>query len=119
RGGRAFLVLDQSLVEEAMLQLKSEERVFGRPLGEVLSGEVNHLIFRKYCALTNAHVNRHRASSLASLERACGIAPGALERTVREYERGASRGVDAFGKAPELLAPLTHPPYFAVGCDLD
>jgi 3-oxo-5alpha-steroid 4-dehydrogenase len=119
RGGRAFLLLDQALVDAAALQMRDEERVFSRPIGEVLAGEVNHLIFRKYCAWVNVHANRRRAHSLSELERACEMPSGALERTVRTYNEAAERGgPDAMGKAASFLAPLTRPPFYAVGCDL-
>jgi 3-oxo-5alpha-steroid 4-dehydrogenase len=119
RGGKALLILDQSLVDEAARQLREEERIFGRPIAEVLGGEVNHLIFRKYCALMNVHVNRFRAASIEALERACGVPAGALERTIHAYNAGAAIGVDLLGKAPELLTPIARPPFYAVRCDLD
>jgi 3-oxo-5alpha-steroid 4-dehydrogenase len=120
RGGRAFLILDQTLIDEAASEMRHEERVFGRPLAEVMAGEVNHLIFRKYCALVNARVNRRRAGSVAALARACGVPAETLERSVRAYNEVADRGgPDAHGKADELLRPLVRPPFYAVRCNLD
>ncbi len=120
RGGRAFLVLDQACVDEASRQMRDEERVFARPLAEVVAGDANHLVFRKWCAWANVHVNRRRGATLAELERACGLPAGALERTVGAYNAAAARGErDAMGKPAEYVAPLVRPPFYAVRCDLD
>jgi 3-oxo-5alpha-steroid 4-dehydrogenase len=120
RGGRAFLILDQALVDEAASELRLEERIFDRPVAEVIAGEVNHLIFRKYCALMNLHVNRHRADNLAELARVSALPVDALERSVREYNEAAEHGgSDAHGKAQALLRPLARPPFYAVRCNLD
>lgn len=119
-GGRAFLVVDRRILEQAMEELRAEEKILGRPLASILAGDVNHLIFRKYCALVNAYVNRHRADTLEELERVAGIPAGALVETVRAHREVVSRGLpDPLGKARELLAPLDSAPYYAIRCDLD
>lgn len=119
-GGRAFLIVDQRLVDRAACEMQAEERFLDRPLGEILGGEVNHLIFRQWCAWANMHVNRVRAPTLEALERRCGMPDGALVATLRGYDECAARGgPDAMGKSARLLERLDHPPFYAVRCDLD
>ena len=118
-GGRAFLILDQRIVDEAERQRRDEENPFARPMSEVLAGDVNHLLFRHYCAWINLHVNRVRADDLGALARETGLPEERLRATLRTYDEGARAGIDALGKARASLAPLESPPYYAVRCDLD
>lgn len=120
RGGEAYLVLDQSLVDRALRELRSEEAVFARPITSVLAGDANHLLFRNYCALVNAHVNRVRGDTVTELAHRIGVPADALLDTVRDHGDRAERGdPDPFGKSADLLAPISRPPFHAVRCNLD
>jgi fumarate reductase flavoprotein subunit len=55
-----------------------------------------------------------KANTIAELAQRCGIAPGALEQTIREYNADTSAGEDRhFLKPAELMKPLTAPPFYA------
>lgn len=118
RGGRAFLVLDRAIVERIEEELEEEESIAAQPLSSILAGDVNHLLFRAYCAQVNLHLNRERAASVAALERLCALPAGSLEHTLETYGSHAD-GVDPLGKEPGLLGRLATPPFYAVRCDLD
>lgn len=118
RGGRAFLVLDRSIVERIEKELEEEESITDRPFSSILAGDVNHLLFRAYCAHVNLHLNRERATSVPELEHVCGLPPGSLERTLARYGDHAE-GVDPLGKERALLGRIATPPFYAVRCDLD
>lgn len=55
------------------------------------------------------------ADTVRGLARKVGIAPDALERTVRTFNRYCEKGADPdFGRNPRELIPLESPPYCAV-----
>ncbi|RMD84409.1 MAG: FAD-dependent oxidoreductase [Candidatus Dadabacteria bacterium] len=55
--------------------------------------------------------------TVEEVERELGLPPGSLQRTVALYNEHAARGQDPqFGKAPEWLVPLVHPPFAALDC---
>ncbi len=59
----------------------------------------------------------HVAETIAGLEAEAGFPAGALVNTVAQYNRGAEAGADPiFGKRPEFLVPLVHPPYALLDC---
>ena len=117
--GDAWLVLDAAIHARAAEQLRAEERLRDHPLGQVLSGELNHLVFRKYTAAMNLRVNRLRADTLLDLARTAGIDAAGLERAVREAN-GAARGEtdDPTGKGAAHRAPIETPPFYAIRCEL-
>lgn len=118
-GARAWLVLDAGAVVEARRQAEAEERLRDRPLGQILSGEMNALVYRKATTLLNLTANARRASTLAGLERRCGIPRGGLEATVSAWNEGVRYGSpDPEGKPAAAVAPLDRPPFLAVRCDL-
>jgi 3-oxo-5alpha-steroid 4-dehydrogenase len=118
-GARAWLIVDGKILRRVRDQLEEEPSLRSYPLGKLLSGELNALVFRKLNALLNMHVNRKRASSVERLERKCGMPRGALVAAIASYNEAARSGArDRFGKAAELVSPLEEPPFLAVNCDL-
>jgi 3-oxo-5alpha-steroid 4-dehydrogenase len=118
-GGRAWLVIDESVARRVRRQLGEEAGLFGYPLRKIVSGDMNALIFRKLNAFLNLHVNRKRASTLEGLAKKCRLPAGALERTLEDYNAVAGRGGrDGFGKPGEYVQPIVEPPFCAVNCDL-
>lgn len=119
-GGHAFLVVDAAVVRAVRAEAAADERLLDRPLGELVRGQANELVFRKMSTALNLAVNRKRADTPAALARACGLPAPAFERTLREHnERVRAGEPDAFGKHDEHRAPLEEPPFLAIVCDLD
>jgi 3-oxo-5alpha-steroid 4-dehydrogenase len=119
-GRRAWLVIDARLHRKAREQMKEEERLRGVPIGRILSGEMNALIFRKAMSFINRRVNRTKARTLSALEKKCGIPAGSLTRSVVLYNRNFAAGSkDEFGKSDSYLAAIEKPPFYAVDCRLD
>lgn len=117
---RAYLIIDARVQRLVLEQLKQEERIRDYPLRKLLSGELNALIFRKYSAVLNLHLNRRRATSLAVLERLCKLPTGSLQHAVATHNQRIARGErDEHGKADHYRVPLTEPPFLAINCDLD
>jgi 3-oxo-5alpha-steroid 4-dehydrogenase len=94
RGGRAWLLIDESTLMDAKRQVRSQTLWFQR-----LSA---HYLLR---------VARVRGATVDEVARRAGIDPAGLATTVAKYGHGA----DAFGKDPSLVAPLT-PPYALIDC---
>ena len=117
---RAHLVIDAKLFRMAQEQMKREDRLRDFTLKQILSGEMNALIFRKVTAFINMHINRNRALSVAALGKKCGMSPGSLENTVERYNTRITSGEsDEFGKARQFLQVLDEPPFYAIDCRLD
>ena len=100
----------------------------------------DHKALRSYglgCVAPGLPIARHlrsgylrRGATVAALAKAIAIAPESLEATVREWNAGARRGEDpAFAKGGQAynryqgdalvqpnpcIAPLEHPPYYAI-----
>jgi 3-oxo-5alpha-steroid 4-dehydrogenase len=118
--GRAYLIIDAAMARRVHEQLAAEERLRDYPLGKLVSGELNALVFRKYSAYLNLHLNRHRASTIEELERRCALPGGSLQCTVARYNERIARGEpDELGKADGYRQPLTERPFRAINCDLD
>lgn len=88
RGGKAWLVVDETVLRDARRQIRRETLWFQR-------------LSAHYLLLT-ALV---RGRSVEEVARRSGVDPAGLAATVAAY----GRGEDAFGKADELVAPLTGP----------
>jgi 3-oxo-5alpha-steroid 4-dehydrogenase len=117
---RAYLVIDSWLYRAARQQMKREERLRDSSLEQILSGEMNALIFRKATAFINMSFNRKKARSTASLERKCGMPAGSLERAIRRYNGRIVSGYrDEFGKAKQFVHVLAEQPFYAIDCRLD
>jgi len=59
----------------------------------------------------------HVADEIAEIEAEAGFPKGALQTTVADYNRSASRGEDPlFDKRPDFLQPLANPPYALLDC---
>ena len=118
-GGLAHLVVDSRMVRLARAQMKEEERLRDHSLGDIVSGRMNALIFRKAMALSNLRLNRKRAVSLAGLARKCRLPPETLTATVAAYNRAIEQGApDAMGKEAGLRSPILEPPFYAIDCRL-
>jgi 3-oxo-5alpha-steroid 4-dehydrogenase len=119
-GGHAWLVMDAATERAVRAEARAAERLRDRPLGELLRGQANDLVFQKLSTALNLSINRKKAGSLEALGRALGLPAGALERTASAHDSCLRAGApDAFGK-PELhRAWLSEPPFLAVRCDLD
>jgi 3-oxo-5alpha-steroid 4-dehydrogenase len=114
---RAWLIIDARQHREAVAQLAAEERILDQPVGELLSGQRNALLFRKFTGSANLRLNRRKTANLAKLGAALGMPEGALPKTIADYN--ACAGVDPIGKRPEYLAQVVEAPFYAVDCRLD
>ncbi|MFC4853668.1 FAD-binding protein [Actinophytocola glycyrrhizae] len=94
RGGKAWLLVDETILRAARRQIRRETLWFQR-----LSA---HYLLR---------VALVRGPSVEEVARRSGVDPAGLAATVAAY----GRGEDAFGKAAELVAPLTGP-YALIDC---
>lgn len=93
-GGKAWLLVDERIADEAWRQIGDQT-----------------LWFQRLQAMYLLRVARVRGSTVAEVARRAGIDADGLAATVREYGRGA----DAFGKHPDLVAPL-RPPFVLIDC---
>ena len=91
---RAWLLVDARILSDARRQLRDETLWFQR-----LSG---HYLLR---------VSRVRGATVEEVARKAGIDPAGLAATVEKY----GSGEDAFGKHPDLVAPLVGP-YALIDC---
>ncbi|MGB3444512.1 MAG: FAD-binding protein [Actinophytocola sp.] len=94
RGGKAWLLVDERILRAARRQVRRETLWFQRITA--------HYLLR--AALV-------RGRSVAEVARGSGVDPAGLAATVAAY----GREEDAFGKSPELVAPLTGP-YALIDC---
>jgi len=118
-GGEAYLVIDESIARAVRAEL-GEDRLRDHPLGEVLTGKRNAVLFAQATSFANLHLNRKRARTLGALEQSCGLPAGALGRTVADYNARLAGGEpDALGKSRHYqLTPLAEPPFYAIDCRL-
>src|SRR5664280_2852733 len=83
-----------------------------RPLGQLLDGRANHIVFTRLFGSVNLFVNRRMAPSLRLLADRIGVPASVLKSTVDEYNRCALSGQpDPMGKSAELFRPLGPGPY--------
>ncbi|TDV52381.1 FAD-binding protein [Actinophytocola oryzae] len=94
RGGRAWLLVDEAILRDARRQVRTETLWFQR-----LSA---HYLLR---------VARVRGATVEEVAAKAGIDPEGLAATVEKY----GDGEDAFGKHPDLVAPMTGP-YALIDC---
>jgi 3-oxo-5alpha-steroid 4-dehydrogenase len=94
-GGRAWLLVDSSIAADARRRLRSETLWFQRLQAWYLLGW-----------------SRVRGGSVEDVARRAGISPAGLAATVSQY----GTTPDAFGKHPDLVAPLSTPPYTLIDC---
>lgn len=119
RPRRAWLVLDGRIASEVRQQARRDERLRDRSLRQLLSGEMNALIYRKATTAINLGLNRRSGWTLADLERRCAVPAGRLERTVTRWNEAVrSDGPEACGKLAEFVASIEEPPFIAIRCDL-
>lgn len=98
--GRAWLVFDQSMLKDALLQL--------------MPGKV-WLMLQTAPAVLSLLFNTKHAKSLDELAAKCGVPPAALTASVARYNEQAAAGEDAdFYKAGEYLRPLLKGPFHAM-----
>jgi 3-oxo-5alpha-steroid 4-dehydrogenase len=115
----AYLVIDEKIARDVRAEL-GEERLRDFPLGEVVRGKRNAVIFAKASSFTNLNVNRKKARTLAALSLRCRMPQGSLQRTVTTYnDRLAAGQPDELGKGGRFLGgPLLEPPFYAIDCRL-
>lgn len=119
-GGRAFLVVDESIMTRAIRELKKGERIRDYSIAEILTGKSNALVFRKMTTYINKNINRKKAKTLKDLERKCHIPAGKLTETIEIYNRNCmQKKADEYGKLSDLCYPIATPPYYAIYCGLD
>lgn len=99
-GGKAWLLIDQSMVEEAMAQLPT--------LNPDQSG----------VAMGNLFKNREQEATLPELAKACGMDLAALEASVATYNSGVANGVDAMNKQSQYLGEIKTGPFTAINMDV-
>lgn len=99
-GGKGWLIIDQSIWDDARAECKNPERI---------------IPFQKAFALINLYWNHKKASSMSDLATKCDMLPSALNDTISKYNADSASGKDPeFQKAPEYLHPLSNPPFYAI-----
>ncbi|HEY5155359.1 MAG TPA: FAD-binding protein [Acidimicrobiales bacterium] len=119
-GSRAWLIVDQATRDEIADQIRRSPRLRDQPLGRLLSGRANAVIFPRVFGTINLRLNRTVAPDLESLADACGLPADRLRTTISRYNDAAADGSrDELGKPAEFVRPLMTPPFSAVPCHLD
>ncbi|MEL7550252.1 FAD-binding protein [Pseudomonas protegens] len=97
--GRALLVLNRTLVRQALKQIGP---------GQVWQ-------FQRLPVLLNLLFNARRSNDLATLARRCGLPEQALKDSVERYNQSA-RGecADPFGKSAAMLASVEQGPWYVL-----
>jgi 3-oxo-5alpha-steroid 4-dehydrogenase len=102
RDAKAFLMIDQAILEEAKRQLPSQTLWFQWLQASYL--------------FTLGHV---KAATPEQLARRAGLDPTGLSKTLDAYNADATAGrPDAFGKDAEHVQPLTRGPFYLFDCSL-
>ncbi len=102
--GRAILILNRSLVREAVKQVGP---------GKVWQ-------FQRLPVLLNLLFNAKRSASLSGLAKRCGVPTEALQQNIEAYSRAArGESADAFGKSAAMLADLDQGPWYALDLSYD
>ena len=97
--GRAWTILDQALVKEALEQIKG---------GKVLP-------FQRDLARLNFWFAAKKAKSLDALAQKVGIDAAGLKKSVDAYNRAAKgEAEDTMGKDAKDIAPILKPPFYAI-----
>ncbi|MEM9704796.1 MAG: FAD-binding protein, partial [Pseudomonadota bacterium] len=97
--GKAWSIVDARLAKESLAQIKSP----------------GVLPFQRQLAQLNFRFAAKKARSIKALAQKIGIDPGALEKTVSDYNaRSGSGDPDPFGKSPGDIAKLEAAPYYAI-----
>jgi 3-oxo-5alpha-steroid 4-dehydrogenase len=92
--GRAYLLVDQTILAEARRQVRDQT-----------------LWFQRLQAWAMFSADRVSASTVEGVAAKAKIDPEGLAATVAAYNASAAAGSDPVGKAPELMTPLTRAPY--------
>ncbi len=101
-GGKGFLVLDGPTWKRARRQLRTQTQLFQKAT--------------MFPAFTVAH---RTASTISELADKLGVSRSGLIATVSAYNNAIACGTsDPAHKAPELCAPLLHPPFYGVDISL-
>ncbi len=117
---RAYLIIDETIMDRAKEQMRSEERLRDFSLSQLLSGEMNALIFRKAMFLVNSRLNREKAAFPADLEKKCSLPAGSLTGAMARYNDNLASGAgDEFGKPGHYREVIGRPPFYAINCRLD
>jgi 3-oxo-5alpha-steroid 4-dehydrogenase len=118
-GGRAWLIVDDKMCDDARAQIRDGARLRSRPWSEIVTGRANHVVFPKLFGRINLYANRRRASTIAALARKCRLPSGALERAIGAYnQRARAHEPDELGKPDRHVQPVERPPFSAIPCHL-
>lgn len=98
---KAYLVVDQRILDTAKSQLAGQTQWFQRWQATYL--------------FTVGHV---KAGTIEELAARAGIDRGGLRRTLQTYNAGARSGHDPMGKDIEHVRPLENGPFYAFDCSL-
>jgi 3-oxo-5alpha-steroid 4-dehydrogenase len=101
--GRAILLLDRAIWEEARNELLHKRKAF----------------FQSLVAVINLYVNNRKANTLPALEQKIGMPAGTLEQAVARYNAGVGARKDECGKSVDFLQPLKRGPFYAIDADID
>jgi 3-oxo-5alpha-steroid 4-dehydrogenase len=119
-GGRAWLIVDRSLRDQVVAQIRSSVPIHSRPLRQLVSGRANHVVFPRLFGSINLLLNRATAPTLGALGTRCGIRPDRLSQTIQDYNAMATAGTpDPLGKSADLIRPIEAAPFTAIPCHLD
>lgn len=99
-GGKGWLIIDQSIWDAARAALSEPD---------------SFVWFQKMNAYINLYWNYQKASSVSELEKMCKIPEGVLQKTIATYNVNSEQKEDPeFRKAPDFMAPLATPPFYAI-----
>jgi fumarate reductase flavoprotein subunit len=107
QGDRAFFVFDQQAVDEELTGRSVYRQTYPEDPDRRSPNWNPTMITEQVGAGRIA-----RGDTVEDVAAALGIDPDALADTVQQYNDGAERGVDRYGKAPSFLRPLAHPPFY-------
>jgi len=110
------------LVNQRGERFVAEDSYHARSTAAMLKQERVYLIVDEACHGRPQLMNQALVDAwdtVEEMEHALDLPGGALQRTVRDYNRHAAQGADpVFHKHPHWLQALDHPPYGAFECSL-
>jgi 3-oxo-5alpha-steroid 4-dehydrogenase len=100
-GGKAWLLVDRTVLAEARAQVRTQT-----------------LWFQRLQARTLLAFDRVSAPTLAAVAARAGVDPDGLAVTVKEYNAIAAGADDPTGKPAEMVRPVVTPPYSLIDCSV-
>jgi 3-oxo-5alpha-steroid 4-dehydrogenase len=118
-GSRAWLIIDSEIIKAAREETRLDEKLSSFTIKDIVSGNVNYLIFRKLTAFLNLRYNRVKRNAITDLASVCRINTAKLIDTIEKYNRKIEdREPDEFNKPDEYRQYIMIPPFYAVDCGL-